>query len=212
MKLTKYEHVCFTVEKDGKLLVVDPGAWTTDLGAPENVVAIVVTHEHPDHFDPAALGALIAHNPDATIYAHETITKQLGHTLPNHAVNPGETVVLTPFKLEFFGGEHAIIHQSLPNVANLGVMIDETLYYPGDSFTLPHRKVKVLALPVTAPWLKISEAIDFALAVKADLVFPTHDAIASEVGKQLPDSRLPSFIESYGGTYQRLTSPIEING
>ena len=25
MKLTKYEHACFTVEKDGKLLVVDPG-------------------------------------------------------------------------------------------------------------------------------------------------------------------------------------------
>ena len=40
MKLTKYEHACLTVEKDGKLLVVDPGAYTTDLPALESVIAI----------------------------------------------------------------------------------------------------------------------------------------------------------------------------
>lgn len=139
MKLTKYEHACFTIEKDGKLLVVDPGAFTTDLGSPENVVAIVVTHEHQDHFDVNALGALIAHNPNAVIVAHSDITRQLGDTLPTKNVDAGNTVTIEPFSLEFFGGEHAVIHPDFPAVANLGVMIDDSIFYPGDSFVNPKK-------------------------------------------------------------------------
>jgi len=210
MRITKYEHACFTVEEDGKLLIVDPGIFTTDLGSPENVVAIVVTHEHPDHFDVNALGALIAHNPGAIIYAHESITKKLGEALPNQAVSTRGRVTVGPFSLEFFGGEHAVIHSSLTVVANLGVMINDTVYYPGDSFTNPDKSVKVLALPVTAPWLKISEVMDYLTIVKPELAFPTHDAVASDFGKQLPDRMLPSFAEGYGGTYQRLVGPIDV--
>jgi L-ascorbate metabolism protein UlaG (beta-lactamase superfamily) len=211
MILTKYEHACFTVEKDGKLVVVDPGEWTTDIGSPENVVAIVITHEHSDHFDVNALGALIAHNPEAIIYAHQNITRQFGDTLPHHAVAAGDTVDIAPFSFEFFGGEHAVIHESLPKVANLGVMINDSVYYPGDSFTPPDRPVKALALPVGAPWLKISDAIDFVTALKASFVFPTHDAVLSNAGKGLPDKMIPEFVQKYGGTYQRLSGPIEIN-
>jgi L-ascorbate metabolism protein UlaG (beta-lactamase superfamily) len=210
MLLTKYEHACFTLEKDGKLIIVDPGVITTDLGSPENVVAIVVTHEHPDHFDVNALGALVAHNPGAVIYAHESITKQFGDTLPHHAVSAGELVTVDPFTLEFFGGEHAVIHPSIPVVANLGVMIDDAIYYPGDSFTEPGKAVKTLALPVAAPWLKISEAIDYVAKIQPEFVFPTHDGVASDFGKQLPDRMIPSFVESYGGTYQRISGSVEI--
>lgn len=212
MILTKYEHACFTLEKNGKLLVVDPGVFTRDIGSPENVVAIVVTHEHADHFDPAALGALIAHNPDAVIYAHESVTKQLGDSLPTHTVATGQTVTVEPFELEFFGGEHAVIHTSIPVIANLGVMIDDTLYYPGDSFVVPGKPVKVLALPVTAPWLKISEAMDYITDIEPELAFPTHDGIASPAGKQVVDGMLSSFVSKHGGTYQRLAEPIAIDG
>lgn len=212
MKLTKYEHACFTIEKDGKLLVVDPGGWTTDLPALESVVAIVVTHEHADHYDLNALGALIAHNPDAVIYAHADITKQFGDTLPSQAVAAGDKVNIGPFILEFFGGTHATIHPDLDLVANLGVMVNDKVYYPGDSFTVPEKPVDVLALPVTAPWMKLSEAIDFVAVVKPRFVFPTHDAIASDNGKALPDRMVPMFAEKAGATYQRLTGPIEIDG
>lgn len=210
MLLTKYEHACFTLEKDGKLLVVDPGEWTTDIGALENVVGIVVTHEHADHFDPTALGGLVAHNPDAVIYAHETITRQLGDTLPHQAVDAGEVTTIDPFTLEFFGGEHAIIHDSLSPVANLGVMINDHVYYPGDSFAAPNKPVTVLALPVSAPWLKISEVMNFADTIQARFVFPTHDAILSSNGKALVDRVLPPFVQKHGGTYQRISEPTNL--
>lgn len=212
MLLTKYEHACFTVEKDGKLLVVDPGAYTTDLPALESVVAIVITHEHPDHFDVTALGALIARNPEAVIYAHADITRQLGDSLPNQSVEAGQTMSAGPFTLEFLGGEHAIIHPDMPGVANLGVMINDSLYYPGDSFTLPQKPVTALALPVAAPWLKMSEAFDFLLAVKPTFVFPTHDAISSDAGKGLADTMTPTFAQKVGAEYKRLNEPIEIDG
>ena len=210
MILTKYEHACFTVEKNGKLLVVDPGGWTTDLGSPENVVAVVLTHQHPDHFDINALGALMAHNPSATIYAHENIVSQLGNTLPNCAVVAGEGIKAGPFKLEFYGGQHAVIHPDMDVTPNLGVMVDGSLYYPGDSFVRPERKVDTLALPVSAPWLKISETFDFLTDIKPRLTFPTHDAILSTTGKNLVDNMLPNVAKKVGTTYQRLTSRLDI--
>lgn len=212
MILTKYEHACFTVEKDGKLLVVDPGGWTTDLPALESVVGIVVTHEHPDHFDVNALGAIVAHNPEAVVYGHESITRQFGDTLPHCAVVAGEGIEVGPFKLEFYGGEHAVIHPDIPPVANLGVMINGTIYYPGDSFANPERPVDTLALPTAAPWMKMSEAFDFLMAIRPRLAFPTHDAVSSDVGKELADRLVPLFATKVDATYQRLSDPIEIDG
>lgn len=212
MKLTKYEHACFTVEKDGKLLVVDPGAYTTDLPALESVVAVVVTHEHADHFDPTALGAIVAHNPEAVIYAHHDITRQLGDALPTQVVAAGTSVNVGPFNVRFYGGDHAVIHPDLPVPTNLAVMINDTLYYPGDSFFVPDLPVDTLALPVAAPWMRIGEAFDFLTAIKPRLAFPTHDAIASQAGKGLADTMTPSFAKKVGATYQRLHEPIDIDG
>ena len=204
MKLTKYEHACFTIEKDGKLLVVDPGAFTTDLGSPENVVAIVVTHEHQDHFDVNALGALIAHNPNAVILAHSDITRQLGDTLPTKSVDAEETFTIEPFSLEICVGEHAVIHPDFPAVANLGVMIDDSVFYPGDSFVNPKKPVATLALPVGAPWLKISQSMDYVTLLRPTFVFPTHDAVLSDIGKSLPDNMIPQFCDAVGAQYKRI--------
>ncbi len=204
MKITKYKHACFTVEHEGKLLVVDPGGFTTDLGAPENVVAIVVTHEHGDHFDVTALGALIAHNPDALVVAHHNVTRQFGDHLPSHTVSVGDTVDIGPFQLEFFGGDHAVIHPDIPLIANLGVMINNRIFYPGDSFVNPGKPVDTLALPVAAPWLKIQEVIDYLMEIQPRIAFPTHDAILSSTGKSLPDNILPTFAKKVGTAYQRI--------
>lgn len=211
MLLTKYEHACFTLEKDNKVLVVDPGGWTTDLGPLENVAAIVITHEHADHFDPSAIDAIISRSPNAIIYAHQAITSQLDDRFMTTSVAAGDVVTAAPFTLAFFGGDHAVIHKSFEPVANLGVMINDTVYYPGDSFTAPGTPVPVLALPTVAPWMKISEAMDFVSEVKPQLVFPTHDVIASTQGKHLADRMIPPFVEAYGGTYERLSGPLEID-
>jgi L-ascorbate metabolism protein UlaG (beta-lactamase superfamily) len=209
MKLTKYEHACFTVEKDHKLLVVDPGSYSGDFIAPEHVAVIVITHQHQDHFDPDILAAIYNKNPNSLLLADQSIID----LMPDHrgqAVHPGERISVEDFDIEFFGGNHANIHESIPTGVNVGVMINDLLYYPGDSLTIPNKPVDTLAIPAAAPWLKIGEAMDFLLAVKPRLAFPTHDAILSEIGQDLSDALLGRAASSAGIEYRRLTHPIEI--
>ena len=209
MKITKFEHACFVVEQDGQSLIVDPGGYTTDLVIPKVVVAVMITHEHPDHLDKNLLRAVTDKNPEAVVIAHPSITEQLGD-FKTQAVVANEGIKVGNFELEFYGGEHAVIAPDWPTIPNLGVLINERLYYPGDSFAVPDRDVQVLALPVSAPWLKISETMEFLRAVKPQLAFPTHDAILSEAGKGLPNRMLPPVAEQVGTTYQRLTEPLDI--
>jgi L-ascorbate metabolism protein UlaG (beta-lactamase superfamily) len=211
MKLTKYEHACFTVEKDNRTIVVDPGAFSANFIVPTNVVAIVVTHEHMDHLDTAHLQAIIDKNPNVLIISHEAVTSVLTE-FTTKTVQPGETIRVEPFEFTFFGGEHALIHTSIPRIANIGVLIDGRIYYPGDSFIIPSVPVEILAVPTSAPWLKMGEVIDFLLAVHPHLAFSTHDALLSEHGIAVVDRLLGSAATTNNIEYKRLDSahPIDI--
>jgi L-ascorbate metabolism protein UlaG (beta-lactamase superfamily) len=203
MRLTKYEHACFSVEIDDTVLVVDPGNFTSDFVVTNNIIAIVITHEHADHFDPDLLAAIYNKNPESVIISLPSIIEKM----PDHksqAAISGQTLNVGPFNLEFFGGEHATIHPDIPVVGNIGVMINDSLYYPGDSFSVPTKPVKILALPVSAPWMKISDMIDFLRAIKPVLAFPTHDAILSDSGMLLADSLAIRFAELVGTDYKRI--------
>lgn len=203
MKLTKFEHACFMVEKDDHTIVVDPGNLTTDYIEPDNVVAVIITHSHSDHFNPEHIDNILQVNPKAVVMGPKDITDQLKN-YETRTVRPGDNFVHEGIELEFFGGTHASIHPDLPTPENVAVMIDERVYYPGDSFVVPDKSVDVLALPISAPWLKIQESIDFMLAVAPADVFPTHDAILSAVGQQIADNNVKHFAEEAAIDYLRI--------
>lgn len=209
MKLTKYQHACFTVQKDTQLLVVDPGGLSVDFIAPPNVVGVVITHEHGDHFDLEQLISIMDKNPDAVIIGPQTVTEQI-ESFATKTVEPGDKLTIGIFSLEFFGGEHAEIHRTIPVIPNVGVLINDLIYYGGDSYTLPKRPIDTLAVPAGAPWLKIGEAMDYMSAIKPRFAFPTHDAVLSDTGKAFADRLLAGFAERYGIDYKRLEAPVEI--
>jgi L-ascorbate metabolism protein UlaG (beta-lactamase superfamily) len=209
MQLTKFKHACFTVTKDIHTIVVDPGVFSTDFIAPDSVVAVIITHEHADHFDEKHLAALLERNPEMEVLAHESITSKLVK-FRTRAVKAGDSVDIAGFNLRFTGGEHAPIRPGLTPIPNLGVQFGDLLYYPGDSFALPEGSIKALALPAAAPWMKLSEAIDFMTQVHPELAFPTHDAILSSEGKGIYDSNYEAAATALGISYLRLTTPIEL--
>ncbi len=200
MKITKREHACLVLEEAGDTLIVDPGSFTSPLSGITGVSAIVITHEHADHVSPEQLDILLAANPDARIYAPAGVAA--AHpTYPVSVVSAGETVTIGQFTVAFFGGTHAQIHSSIPLIDNLGILVNDTLYYPGDSFTVPAVAVNTLAVPAGAPWLKISEVMDFVLEVAPARTFPTHEMVLSPAGKSLSNARIDWATQRGGGQF-----------
>jgi hypothetical protein len=78
------------------------------------------------------------------------------------------------------------------------------VYYPGDSFALPHQPVDILAVPASAPWLKLSESMDFITAVKPKRVFPTHNALLSDIGAKINDGLLEASARGVAAVYIKL--------
>ncbi|WP_426319850.1 MBL fold metallo-hydrolase [Microbacterium sp. E-13] len=199
MRVTKFEHATLTLVDTGSTLVIDPGSYTAPLGELESVVAIVITHEHPDHWTPGHLDRILGTFPGIPIFGPEGVAK----AAPEYditVVRPGDVVEAEPFRLEFFGGRHAVIHESIPVIDNVGVLVNDDFYYPGDSYDVPEgRTVKLLAAPVGAPWLKIGEAMDFVLAVAPRRVFGTHDMTLSVAGRDNGRMRLGWAAEQGGG-------------
>jgi len=104
-------------------------------------------------------------------------------------VAPGETVD-AGLPVRAVGELHAVIHPDLPRFHNSGYVVSAggtTLFHPGDALTGPGEPVDVLCAPVSAPWLKASEAVDFAREVGAPRNLAIHDRVYSEEGLGIVD-------------------------
>jgi len=93
--------------------------------------------------------------------------------------------------LEGIGERHALMHGSIPQGQNMGFFIENKLWYPGDAYTNPQREVEICALPVSGPWVKIGDAIDYALMIKPKICFPVHDGLRWGTSHRLPGIILP---------------------
>jgi L-ascorbate metabolism protein UlaG (beta-lactamase superfamily) len=201
MKLTKLEHSALVLESTGQKLFIDPGSFTTPLTETTNAVAVVITHEHADHWTPEQLDRIIEMNPNLVIFGPPGVAA----AAPRHditVVRNGDEAQAGPFSLRFHGEKHALIHESIPVVDNVGVLVNDDLYYAGDSFTVPAGvQVGTLAVPAGAPWLKIAEVIDYVLAVKPRRSFPVHEMHLSRAGKDLSYGRIKAATEQAGGEF-----------
>jgi L-ascorbate metabolism protein UlaG (beta-lactamase superfamily) len=205
MKLTKLEHAALILEMSGKKLYIDPGSFTNALTGTANAVAVVITHEHADHWTPDQLGRILEMNSDLRIFAPAGVARAIAAVnadIDVTTVEAGDTVLVAPFTLRFFGATHAVIHESIPVIDNVGVLVNDELYYAGDAFTIPEGvEVGTLAVPAAAPWMKLSEAMDYVLAVKPKRSFTTHEMLLSRAGKELSNARIQGVTEQGGGEF-----------
>jgi L-ascorbate metabolism protein UlaG (beta-lactamase superfamily) len=181
MKITKFGHSCLLIEENGIKLLTDLGSWN-DTPEVTGLAGVLITHEHADHYDLPKLQALLAKNPDAKVVTHAAVGAKLEEAGIAHvAIAPGERVVVEGISIESYGTDHAIIYGDTSPCVNTGYLISEKLFMPGDALhDIPPKAIEVLALPTGGPWMKISEAVDYAKAVKPNVVFPIHDAMYNE--------------------------------
>jgi L-ascorbate metabolism protein UlaG (beta-lactamase superfamily) len=182
MELTKHGHACVVLAQDGRRLVIDPGAFT-DPAVLTGASAVLVTHEHPDHFVPDQLRAAMDADPALEVWTNGSVAGQLeGLGSRVHVVGDGDAVEVAGFDVQVHGELHAVIHPDIPRIPNVGFLVDGQVFHPGDALTVPGEPVSTLLLPMHAPWSKVSELIDYVRAVDADQAFAVHDALLSDIG------------------------------
>ena len=186
MELTKYNHATVVLEQDGTTLVIDPGVFTPESAdLVRTATAVLVTHEHPDHLDADAVRAGLDANPDLVVRAPQAVVDQLGeHDGRVVAVSAGDTFSVGPVPVRVFGEEHAVIHRDLPTIANVGYLVDDAVFHPGDAYLVPGVPVRLLLVPTSGPWAKTGEGVDYVRAVDPERAVQIHELLLSEVGQQ----------------------------
>ncbi|MGH3313312.1 MAG: MBL fold metallo-hydrolase [Streptomyces sp.] len=197
MKLIKKGHSCVRIERDGRTLVIDPGFFSEG-DAAVGADAVLVTHEHPDHFDEGRLRAAMEANPAARIHTLRSVADQLSAAFPGrvHTVGEGDTFEAAGFEVEVHGQLHAVIHPDIPRITNVGYVVDGAVFHPGDALTVPGRPVDTLLLPVQAPWSKVSEVIDYVRAVAPRQTLDVHDGLLSDQARPIYDRLLGDLAEA----------------
>lgn len=195
MRITKFGHACVRLEHDGKALVIDPGMFT-ESEALDGADAVLITHEHADHYSIDLL-----RGSDAPVYTIAAVAAKIREdgpdvferttiVAPGDAFDPGLPVTVVNEK-------HAVIHPDMPYFDNSGYLItagDQRLFHPGDALDGPGQDVDVLFVPVSAPWARSAELIDFARRVKAPTNIAIHDRVYSEAGSAIFDGQMGSLL------------------
>jgi L-ascorbate metabolism protein UlaG (beta-lactamase superfamily) len=212
MHLVKLEHSAMILSKGARTLYIDPGAFSRPVPVPPGEAAVFISHEHADHWTASQLDRILgAAAEPVTIIGPEGVARA-AHDYDVTVANAGETLEVCGFTLRFFGGRHALIHDSIPLVDNLAVWIDDLLFYPGDSFTVPEGvHVDTLAVPASAPWLKAAEYMDYVREVAPRRTFPVHEQVNSEIGNRMAFERIASVTEAAGGVFLPLKPGDEID-
>ena len=210
MKLTKYTHACVRLEQDGRVLVLDPGTFSETGEALDGAQAVLITHEHGDHVDVPAMVNALRGSDGLAVFAPAGVAAHLREEAPPaaeriHTVEPGATFDAAGFNVRSFGGQHALIHPQVPIVANIGYLVDGNVYHPGDSFIVPDGlSVQTVLVPIHAPWSKVSEVVDFVIAVRAPRAFQIHDGLLNETGLKVVEAHVARLGRKYGTEYTRL--------
>jgi L-ascorbate metabolism protein UlaG (beta-lactamase superfamily) len=204
MKITKHEHALLELTLDHQTLIIDPGVYTAELPEFQNVVGITLSHVHDDHSYLPHIEKLLENHPNAKLFGPLEVAQKLAGFEVQTCFH-GDVHQVGNFGIEFFGDLHQEIHRSIPLVQNLAVLVNRKLYYPGDAYTFPEYGFEVLACPSSAPWMKISDLIDYLEELKPKAAFPTHNALLSDHGHALQNGRIKQIVESHGGKFQYLT-------
>jgi len=211
MRLTKFGHACVRIEQDGEAVVIDPGMFT-EADALDGATAVLITHQHADHWTPDLLRAT-----DAPIWTIAEVADLIAEEAPDVAervtvVGPGDAFD-AGLEVRTVGELHAVIHPLLPRVHNCGYLVSagtQLVFHPGDALTPPGEPVDIHLAVVSAPWMRASEGVDFAKMVGAQRVVAIHDRVYSEAGLTIVDGHFGRLLPEKQ-SYQRLADGADLS-
>jgi L-ascorbate metabolism protein UlaG (beta-lactamase superfamily) len=201
MRIVKYTHACVRLESGDRALVIDPGSFSEEEPL-DGAEAVLITHEHVDHLDTAKL----ARHPDLRIWTNAAVADLLTDVDPERVevVAAGSAFTAAGFEVEVYGERHEVIHPDLPDVPNVGFLVDGSFFHPGDAFTVLDRPIQTLLVPISAPWLRGRDSVDYIRAVKPGLALAAHDGLLNDIGLDVQSGLVERLSAAAGIEYRRL--------
>lgn len=186
MQLIKHAHACVSLVKDGGRIAVDPGMFTPD--AKEVVAAadaVLITHEHFDHFDEELIAQALEARPGLRVYGPAGVVERWAARRGQvTAVEDGDRLDVAGFDIAVSGDLHTTIHRDIPRVANAGYLVDGRVYHPGDAYHVPPAPVGTLLLPTSGPWTQLGQAADYVREIAPNRLVQIHEIMLSRTGQE----------------------------
>ncbi|QDO88966.1 MBL fold metallo-hydrolase [Ornithinimicrobium ciconiae] len=201
MQITHLGHSCVLLEVADQRILIDPGNFS-DFADVRDLTAILVTHQHPDHVDPAQLASLLDDNPQARVLLEPQTADSLAEAAGSHrdrleGMPTGTTVDLGAVSVETVGQRHAFIHDFVPRIDNTGLVVradgEPTVFHPGDALDAEPGPVDVLLVPVSAPWARIGDTVTFVRRLAPTRVVPIHDGLLNDTGRSVYLGHIATF-------------------
>src|SRR3989344_8709203 len=169
MRITRFTQSCLLVEDGGSRILIDLSGEDSavDFG---KLDAVLYTHEHADHFDPALCKKFMWQG--IAVYANASTAKQIEGQ--RNVVKDGQEFKAGSFQIKVIELPHCLMADGSPGPQNVGYLINAKLFHPGDGTELEGLQVDNLAVPITGPDVSMRDAFDFLRQVGAKVGVPIH--------------------------------------
>lgn len=186
MKITKHMQSCLLLESGSGRVLIDPGTYVFDQEGVDpksfdNIDAIIITHEHWDHFDITSIEKIYQISRPV-IYTTLAVKELILDKIPE-----AEIKILSPEKNEKIGdiiitgvdSKHGPLPTGDTPPMVMGVLVDDgktRLYHPGDSVLLDQNiQADVVATPICGEVvMDISKAKEELLKIMPKISIPMH--------------------------------------
>lgn len=205
MKITKYVHACLLVETGTQNILVDPGQFSWESGlvsvdALPQLDAVVITHEHFDHFHPPFVAAVLKKFPGVSFVTTPSVASKL------HDMGAVRIFSDSIEGIEVFSKKrHASLEPLSRTPENIAVHIADKLTVGGDRQDLEETK-EILALTVTAPWGSMIAAVGMAQRLKPKVIVPVHDWHWSDEARAAAYDKLKEFFADHNIDFRKPTN------
>ena len=181
VKIHFIKHASLILEIDGKIVYIDPtGMFGHDFSKLPKADAVMVTHEHHDHFDPKAIEAVV--RPDTRLICNSRVAELAGK---GEIMEPGDSTELYGIQVSAtpaynISEGHLQFHPKERKDVGFIYDIDGLkIYVAGDTEDIPEmanlKDIDIAFIPVNQPFtMTPQQAIHAIKMIQPRIVYPYH--------------------------------------